>query len=68
VLVIERLDGQSVICELPSGEKITIKMVHSRTHRIGIEAPPSVKIFRDDLSPEYREKYRNRKSTTEPRS
>ena len=53
MLVLSRQGGQSIVMHLPSGETIRIKIkeAHGNRARIGIDAPDSVRILREELGP-----------------
>lgn len=53
MLVISRLEGESIVLFLPGGDRITLTVERTGAHkvRLGIEAPPTVGIWRDELLP-----------------
>lgn len=49
MLVLKRSQDEQVTFELPDGQRITVKVITARAVKLGIEAPPEVKILRDEL-------------------
>lgn len=51
MLVLTRNVDQEIICVLPSGELMTVKVLSSRggAARVGLNAPSQVKIFRREI-------------------
>lgn len=54
MLVLQRANGEQVVCVLPDGNEITVTLIHQdgRT-RIGIDAPKSVRIWRKEIQPKW---------------
>ena len=53
MLVIARRHGEQIIIRVENVPDITITMIHSSPGkcRLGIDAPPEVKILREELEP-----------------
>jgi len=70
MLIITRRLNDSLICELPNGESIILKVVaiHGKQIRLGINAPNNVTVLRDNLRPHEIEEFRSRNSLSVLRS
>lgn len=49
MLVLKRSQDEQVTFELPDGQRITVKVITARAVKLGIEAPPEIKILRNEL-------------------
>jgi len=53
MLVLGRREGERIVCELPDGSRIWVRIdrIKAGSVRVGIEAPPAVRILREELIP-----------------
>ena len=53
MLVLGRREGERIVCELPDGSRIWVRIdrIKSDSVRVGIEAPPAVGIWREEIAP-----------------
>ena len=51
MLVLKRNEDERIILTLPDGSRITVLVVSGGSVKLGIEAPPEVRILREELIP-----------------
>jgi carbon storage regulator CsrA len=51
MLVLKRQKDERIILALPDGSRITILVVSGGSAKLGIDAPPAVGIWREELLP-----------------
>jgi carbon storage regulator CsrA len=51
MLVLKRQKDERIILTLPDGSRITVQVVSGGSVQLGIDAPPAVGIWREEIAP-----------------